>query len=181
MLPSYPGFLNGPGFRFTVGAFLVRTLLPGLFVSVCCVRSLFSEVLEDLVHFGVSYLEVLILFEQWAGHRLLSEKVTRPHERAHRPITISCVPVSGGIVIRQGCRFISSLVRALGELQVVLAGSCPVRSGVVCLGFVIWGGNRVRMGLRLDHWKPVTTNVSVRFVVFLGTHLVRRRSFRTAP
>ena len=116
MLPSLPGFLTGPGFRFMVGAFLVRTLLPGLFVSVCCVRSLFSEVLEDLGHFGVSYLEVLILFEQWAGHCLLSEKVTRPHERAHRPITISCVPVSGGIVMRQGCRFISSLVRALGEL-----------------------------------------------------------------
>ena len=29
--------------------------------------------------FGVSFLELLILVEQWAGHRLLSEKVTRPH------------------------------------------------------------------------------------------------------
>ena len=46
MLPSPPGFLTGPGFRFMVGAFLVRTLLPGLFVSVCCVRSLFSGVLR---------------------------------------------------------------------------------------------------------------------------------------
>ena len=36
----------------------------------------------------------LILFEQWAGHRLLSEKVTRPHERAYRPISISSVLVS---------------------------------------------------------------------------------------
>ena len=26
-------------------------------------------------HFGVSFLEILILFEQWAGHRLLSEKL----------------------------------------------------------------------------------------------------------
>ena len=41
----------------------------------------------DMVHFGVSYPEVLILFEQWAGHRLLSEKVTRPHVRANRPIS----------------------------------------------------------------------------------------------
>ena len=47
-----------------------------------------------LGHFGVSYLEVLILFEPWAAHRLLSEKVTRPHVRAHRPIFISSVPVS---------------------------------------------------------------------------------------
>ena len=41
---------------------------------------------EDTGHFGVSYLELLILFEQWAGHRLLNEKVVRPHLRAHRPI-----------------------------------------------------------------------------------------------
>ena len=30
---------------------------------------------SDFGHFGVSFLELLILFEQWAGHRLLSEKV----------------------------------------------------------------------------------------------------------
>ena len=57
-----------------------------------------------------------VLFEQWAGHRLLSEKVTRPHVRVHRPISISSVPVTEGIEIRQGCRFIGSLVRALGKL-----------------------------------------------------------------
>ena len=33
---------------------------------------------EDMGHFGVSFLELLILFEHWAGHRLLSEKVTWP-------------------------------------------------------------------------------------------------------
>ena len=33
----------------------------------------------DMGHFGVSYLGVLFLFEQWAGHRLLSEKVFWPH------------------------------------------------------------------------------------------------------
>ena len=32
---------------------------------------------DDFGHFGVSFLELLILFEQWAGHWLLSEKVTR--------------------------------------------------------------------------------------------------------
>ena len=43
-------------------------------------------------HFGVSCLEVLILFDQWAGRRLLSEKVTGLHVRALRPISISSVP-----------------------------------------------------------------------------------------
>ena len=32
----------------------------------------------DMGHFGF-FLEILVSFEQWAGHRLLSEKVTRPH------------------------------------------------------------------------------------------------------
>ena len=70
----------------------------------------------ELGHFGVSFLEVLILFELWAGHRLLSEKVTRLHERVNRHISISFVPVSEGIEIRHGCQFISSLVRAFGKL-----------------------------------------------------------------
>ena len=56
----------------------------------------------DLRHYGVSYLEVLILFEQWADHRLLSEKVIRHHVRAHRPISVSSVLVSEGIKILQG-------------------------------------------------------------------------------
>ena len=51
-------------------------------------------------HFGVFFLEVLILLEQWAGHRLPSEKVARPHERVHRHISISSVPV---------CRVVNSL------------------------------------------------------------------------
>ncbi len=67
----------------------------------------------DLGHFGISFLELLILFEQWAGHQLLSEKVTRPHVRAHRPILIPSVPVSEGIELRHGFPFLSSLFRAL--------------------------------------------------------------------
>ena len=49
---------------------------------------------EELGHFGVSYWEVLILFEQWVGHRLLIEKVVEPRVRAHRPLSTSPVPVS---------------------------------------------------------------------------------------
>ena len=30
---------------------------------------------SDFGHFGISLLELLILFEQWAGHRLLSERL----------------------------------------------------------------------------------------------------------
>ena len=70
----------------------------------------------DLGHFGISFSELLILFEQWAGHRLLSEKVTRPHVGANRPILLPSVLVSEGIEIRHGCQFLGSLVRALSKV-----------------------------------------------------------------
>ena len=56
------------------------------------------------------------LFEQWAGHPLLSEKVLGPHLRANRPISFPSVTVSEGIEIRHGCHFISNLIRALAKL-----------------------------------------------------------------
>ena len=71
----------------------------------------------------------MILFEQWAGHRLLSAKVTRPHVRANRPILIPSIPVSEGIEIRHGCQFLSSLLRALAKLPGGLGRFLPCRVG----------------------------------------------------
>ena len=97
-------------------------------------------------HFGISFLELLILFEQRAGHRLLGEKVTRPHVRAGRPISVSSVPVSEGMEIRHGCQFISSLVRALGKLPGGFGRFCSVRLVLTCPGCVILVGISVLMG-----------------------------------
>ena len=83
----------------------------------------------DLGHFGISFLELLLLFEQWAGHRLLGEKVTRPHVRAGRPILLPSVPVSEGIEIRHGCQFLSSLIRALAKLPGGLGRFLPCNLG----------------------------------------------------
>ena len=83
----------------------------------------------DLGHFGVSFLELLILFEKWAGHRLLCEKVIRPHVRANRSILLPSVPVSEGIEIRHGCQFLSSLVRALAKLPGGLGRFVPCDLG----------------------------------------------------
>ena len=88
----------------------------------------------DLGHFGISFLELLILFEQWAGHRLLGEKVTRPHVRAGRPISLPSVPVSEGIEIRHGCQFLSSLLRALGKLPGDSVGFCLADLVLIYLG-----------------------------------------------
>ena len=91
-------------------------------------------------HFGISFLEVLVLFEQWAGHRLLSEKVVRPHVPANHPISISSVPVSEGTEMRQKCQFICSLVRALGKLPGGVGRflPCQVGSHVSRLRHLVW-------------------------------------------
>ena len=74
-------------------------------------------------------MELLILFEQWAGHLLLSEKVTMPHVRANRPILIPSVPVTEGIEIRHGCQFLSGLLRALSKLSGGLGRFLPCNLG----------------------------------------------------
>ena len=83
----------------------------------------------DFGHFGLPFMELLILFEQWAGHWLLSEKVTRPHVRANRPILLPSVPVSEGIEIRHGCQCVSSLIRALAKLPGGLGRFLPCGLG----------------------------------------------------
>ena len=100
---------------------------------------------DDFGHLGVSFSELLILFEQWAGHRLLSEKVTRPHVRANRPILIPSVPVSEGLRFDMVVSFPVAWFELWPGCLVVFVGSCPV----------ILGGISVLMGLRQDHWNLV--------------------------
>ena len=101
----------------------------------------------DLGHFGISFLELLILFEQWAGHRLLWEKVTRPHVRAGRPILLPSVLVPEGIEIRHGCQFLSSLVRALAKLPGGLGWFLPCGPGSHMSRFRHLGWNQCSHGL----------------------------------
>ena len=135
-LPGPPGFLSGPCVQVKSGCITGSDVAAWPHsVSMLCKFTAFFGTLHwpvgdvDLGHLGVSFLEVLILFEQWASHRLLSEKVTRSHVRANRPTSISSVPVSEGIEMRQGCQFISSLVRALDKLAGGIGRFSPCRVG----------------------------------------------------
>ena len=138
----------GLGFRLMVGASPVLMLLSGRAV-LCEFSSLLGSLLwladtGDLGHFGVSNLEVLVLFEQWAGQqRLPSEKVTRPHVRAHRPISIPSMFVSEGIEIRQECRSIIAVL--LANFSVELVGFYLVLLVGICPGCGTWRGSGVRM------------------------------------
>ena len=102
---------------------------------------------DDFGHFGISFLELLILFEQWAGHRLLGEKITRPHVIANRPILLPSVPVSEGIEIQHGCQFLRSLVRALAKLPGDLGGFLPCRIGSHMSRLTHLGWNQCSHGL----------------------------------
>ena len=67
----------------------------------------------DLGVGGVSYVELLILYELWAGERLSLEKATPRYLRPGRSISVSAVPFGPGIDIWRSCRFIGALMRSL--------------------------------------------------------------------
>ena len=67
----------------------------------------------DLGVGGVSYVELLIMYELWAGERLSLEKAHPRHLRPGRPISVSAVPFGPGIDIWRTCRFIGALMRSL--------------------------------------------------------------------
>ena len=135
-LPAPPGFLNSSWVQVAAGHITGADIAAWPYsVSILVRLTSFLNTLRwpsgsvDLGHFGVSSMELLILFEQWAGHRLLSEKVTRPHVRANRPILILSVSVSEGIEMRHGCQFLGSLVRALTKLPGGLGWFVPCHLG----------------------------------------------------
>ena len=110
-LPGPPGFLGGPWITIHGGSISGADIAAWpysvgmLYKFTAFLGSLHWPVgSDDMGHFGISYLELLILFEQFAGHRLLSEKVIRPHLHANGPVSFPFVPVSEGIEIRHGCQ-----------------------------------------------------------------------------
>ena len=66
---------------------------------------------------GVSYLELLILYERWAGERLVLEKLLPKSSRAGRPISVSAVPLGPGIDLWRSCRFIGRIFWFLDRLS----------------------------------------------------------------
>ena len=70
----------------------------------------------DLGIGGVSYLELLILYEQRAGERLVVESAVPFARRVGRPISVSDVLIGPGIDIGRSCRFLGSLFRFLALL-----------------------------------------------------------------
>ena len=62
---------------------------------------------------GISYVELVILYELWAGERLSLERAVPWYLRPGRPISVSAVPFGPGIDIWRSCHFIGSIMRSL--------------------------------------------------------------------
>ena len=84
---------------------------------------------DDLGLGGVSFVELLILYELWAGERLSLERAVPKRLRAGRPISVSAVPFGPGIDIWRSCRFLGAIFRALSFLPGGLGRFLPGRLG----------------------------------------------------
>ena len=66
----------------------------------------------DLGVGGISCIELLFLYELWAGERLTLEEAHPRFLRPGRPISVSAVPFGPGIDIWR-CRFVGAMMRSL--------------------------------------------------------------------
>ena len=104
----------------------------------------------DLGVGGVSYLELLIIYENWAGELLVIEGAVLFARRVGRPISVSAVPVGPGIDIGRSCRFLGSLVRFLALLLGGLIRFLPCRIGAHHCRLRHLGWEKCGMGLLLS-------------------------------
>ena len=80
----------------------------GLLVKLCSFLSSlhWPSTVSDLGVGGVSFVELLILYEQWAVERLVLEMSVPRLRRFNRPISVSAVPAGPSIDIWRSCRFL---------------------------------------------------------------------------
>ena len=76
----------------------------------------------DLGPGGISYVELLILYELWAGERFQLEKAVSRCKRVDRPISVSAVPFGPGIDIRRSCKLLGAMLRGYVLCLVAWAG-----------------------------------------------------------
>ena len=69
--------------------------------------------LNEMGKFRVSYLEILVLFEQWVVRRLLPEKAVPKKNRPGRNLFLGTSTVSEGVRIRIACQFVGNIFRGL--------------------------------------------------------------------
>ena len=86
-------------------------------------------------------MELLILYEVWAGERLELEKAVPGYRRSGRSISVSAVALGPGTDIWRSCRFIGALCRGLRDLPLGLKRfvSCDIGANHCKLRHIGWG------------------------------------------
>ena len=103
----------------------------------------------DLGVGGISYVELLILCELWAGERLCLEKAHPRYLRPGRPISVSAVPFGPGIDIWRSCCCIGAMMRSLCLLHGGHGWFLPCSIGAKHCGLRHTGWEKCGHGLTL--------------------------------
>ena len=174
-LPGPVGLWSGEWFSFGVSGITVEDVRVWPYtVSLLVKISAFLGTLhwpvaaDDLGVGSVSFVELLILYELWAGERLSLEKAVPRHRRVGRPISVSAVPFGPGIDIWRSCRFFRAIFRAFSLLPGGLGRFLP---GVLVLIIVAFGtlvGINVVMVLHPGHVRLLLFGFWMSFLFFLG-------------
>ena len=112
-------------------------LSPGSLVKLAAFLSSLTwpNEVTDLGAGGVSYVELLILFERWEGERLRIEESVPKYRRPGRPISVLGSPLCPDADIWKLCRFFGHMFRALVRLPGGLGRFLPGRIGAEAFGW----------------------------------------------
>ena len=112
------GSVGWPDIHVDEADVAVWTNSAGMLVTLCAFLSSlhWPAVVGDLGVSGIFYVELLILYERWAGERLVLEPAVPRARRGSRPISVSAVPAGPSIDIWRSCRFLGSMLRAPGSV-----------------------------------------------------------------
>ena len=117
---------------------------------------------------GVSCVELLILYEVWAGERLELEKAFPRYRRPGRSISVSAVPFVPGTDIWRSCRSIGSLFRGLRDLPFGLRRLVPCDIGANHCRLRHIGWERCGHGLTSRRRESASEDFLNRLLVLFG-------------
>ena len=124
-------WVHWPVIEITEGDLVNWPFSPGSLVKITAFLSSLSwpgEV-EDLGPGGISYVELLILYERWAGERLRVENSLPKHKRRGRKVEVAAAPLVPDVQIWKLCRYLGAMIRALNNLPGGLGRFLPGRIG----------------------------------------------------
>ena len=125
------GWFRWPDIRISADDVRCWPFTTGALVNLAAFLSSlhWPDEVTDLGPGGVSYVELLILYERWAGERLRIEESLPKYRRPGRPISVLAAPLCPDADIWKLCRYFGHMLRALVRLPGGLGRFLPGRIG----------------------------------------------------